>query len=322
MLSPEIIKKIRQIEIATRRLLTGSLVGDSRSAVKGEGFEFDQIRDYQMGDDVRAIDWNSSARMDKLLVKQYIQERNRTVILAVDVSASTLFSSDDALKSDIIAQIASVLALVADYGKDTVSLLLFSDEIELFIPAGRGRQHVRLIMEKLFSYKAARKKTNLAVALDRLITLARSDGIVFLISDFIDMQITPVRPEFIEGAKLGAERNGRGDVDISHGKQNACKKLLPLMAKKYDFIAVRCLDRREKVLPAVGFIQVKDSETGLEAMLDLRTRPAQSVSLFLRDRLLEQEQLFKKTGISLVDIEIDKPFMGEVIRFFRRRMSY
>src|SRR5579862_8407903 len=144
MLSPEIIKKIRQIEIATRRLLTGSLVGDSRSAVKGEGFEFDQIRDYQMGDDVRAIDWNSSARMDKLLVKQYIQERNRTVILAVDVSASTLFSSDDALKSDIIAQLASVLALVADYGKDTVSLLLFSDEIELFIPAGRGRQHVRL----------------------------------------------------------------------------------------------------------------------------------------------------------------------------------
>src|SRR5665647_3240289 len=146
MISSEILKKIKQIEIYTQRLLTGSLVGDSRSAIKGQGLEFDQLREYQMGDDVRFIDWSSSARMDKLLVKQYIEERNRTVLLAVDVSASTFFSSDQELKNESMAQIASVLALVADYGKDHVGLILFSDEIEEFVPPSAGRMHVRLIM--------------------------------------------------------------------------------------------------------------------------------------------------------------------------------
>ena len=130
MISKEAFRKIRQIEISTKRLLNGSLVGDSRSAVKGTGLEFDQIRDYQIGDDVRFIDWNASARTNKFLVKQYIEERNRTVLLAVDVSASTLFSSTNYLKSDLVAQIASVLTLVADYGKDHSSLVLFSDEID------------------------------------------------------------------------------------------------------------------------------------------------------------------------------------------------
>lgn len=292
MVSKEIRKKINQIEISTRRLLSGSLVGDSRSAIKGSGFEFDQIREYQMGDDVRFIDWNSSSRMNNLLVKQYIQERNRTVIIAVDISASTLFSSGDHLKSEVIAHIGSVLSLVADYGKDAVSLLLFSDEIELCIPAGRGLQHTRLIMEQLFSYRAKKTGTRVAAVLDQLVQHPRSDSIVFLISDFIDTRV---------------------DDD---------KKMLSLVAQKYDCIAIRCLDANERSLPSVGFITVRDPETGSEVVLDLRARSTKKITGFLDERLKKQEQLFKKSGISLLDIAIDRPFVGDLIRFFRRRMSY
>jgi uncharacterized protein (DUF58 family) len=291
MVSEEVAKKIREIEIVTRRLLNGSLIGDQRSAIKGSGFEFDQIREYQIGDDVRTIDWKSSARMDTLLVKEYIQERDRVVIVAVDVSASTVFSSGNTLKSSIIAELASVLALVADYSRDAVSLLLFSDDIELSIPPGRGIQHVRMIMEKLFTFQPRKQKTNIEVVFDRLLAHARSDSIVLLVSDFIDDSI------------------------------NSSKKL-SVVARKYDLIAIRCLDRNERALPAVGFISVQDSETGQETVLDLRFSGAQKGSSFLQNHAQEQEKLFKKNGIELLDIAIEKPFIGELVRFFKQRMSY
>ncbi len=291
MVSEEVAKKIREIEIVTRRLFNGSLIGDQRSAIKGSGFEFDQIREYQIGDDVRTIDWKSSARMDTLLVKEYIQERDRVVIIVVDVSASTLFSSGDILKSLIMAELASVLALVADYSRDAVSLLLFSDDIELSIPPGRGIQHVRMIMEKLFTFQSCKQKTNIAVVFDRLLAHARSDSLVLLVSDFIDDSI------------------------------NNSKKL-SVVAQKYDLIAIRCLDRNERALPAVGFVSVQDSETGQEAVLDLRFSGAYKASLFLQNHAQEQAQLFKKNGVELLDIAIEKPFIGELVRFFKQRMSY
>lgn len=291
MVSKEVVQKIKEIEIVTRRLLSGSLSGDRRSAIKGSGFEFDQIREYQIGDDVRSIDWKSSARMDSLLVKQYMQERNRVIIIAVDISASTQFSSGERLKSAVIAEVASVLSLVADYGRDAVSLLLFSDEIELFIPSGRGIQHVRMIMERVFTYQAKKKQTRVEVLFDKLLEMARPDSIVLLVSDFIDSAI-------IESKKLS------------------------IVAKKYDIIAIRCLDSNEHLLPSVGFLTIKDAETGFESELDLRSQSRAGESTFLRDRLHEQELLLKKNGIALLDIAIDKPFVGELVRFFRRRMSY
>lgn len=183
-LDKEILQKIKQIEIQTRRLLSGSQVGDYSSAQKGSGFEFDQIREYQVGDDVRFIDWNSSARSNKILVKQYIEERNRTIMLLVDHSESTFFGSSRFLKSQVIAQIASVLALVADYGKDHVGALLFTDEVTSVIPPKRGRQHVREIMGHVLSTPAA-GKTSLTCVLKRLIELQKRDAVVFIISDFM-----------------------------------------------------------------------------------------------------------------------------------------
>lgn len=289
MLSNDVTKKIRRIEIATRRILSGSIIGDSRSVVRGSGFEFDQIREYQIGDDVRYIDWNSSSRSNSLLVKQYRQERNRTIILAIDVSASSLFCSGNQLKSDIMAQVAAVLTLTAEYAKDVVTVLLFSDEIELYIPAGSGRQHTRVIMEKLFAYQSKSKKTRIACAFDRLMGLRLPDGILFLISDFIDITLQD------------------------------SKRILSLVARKYDFIAVRCLDANEYELPSVGFITVVDSETGQTVLVDLRKKSG-AASLFLKNRLREQEQLFKRNGVALLDIMADRHFVNDVIKFFRKRM--
>ena len=289
-ISDDILRKIKQIEIYTKRLLNSSLVGDSRSAIKGTGFEFDQIREYQLGDDVRFIDWNSSARMNKLLVKQYIEERSRTILLAVDVSSSSFFGSAPTLKHDIMAQVASVLALVADCGKDRVGLLLFSDEVEHYIPPGRGKFHTRTLMEYLFGYKPKHSLTRIATAFEYLAQLKRKDAMAFIISDFID--------DTLENPYLS------------------------LIARSYDLVAIRCLDMNEMQLPAIGFLTVEDRETGEEIVLDMRKHNKKIMHQFFENRLLEQNRLFKKYGIGLLDVSTARPFIGDIIRFFRRRMRY
>lgn len=288
-LSDEVIRKIKQIEIITRRLLSGSLIGDTRSAQKGVGFEFDQLREYQQGDDVRCIDWRASARMNKLLIKQYIEERRRTILVAVDVSHSSFFSSSDLLRHDVFAQIASVLALVAEYGKDQIGVLLFSDKVEYYIPPAAGKFHVRKIMETVFTFKPTSKKTNIAVALEHMAKLKRKDAILFVLSDFIDE---------------GFDRQ------------------LSLASTIYDMIAVRYLDKNEKTLPAVGLLTVEDIETGEMHTIDVSKKGSSPVNLFLHARLTAQNDLFKKYGVSVIEIEDDHNFIGDIIRFFRRRMSY
>jgi|SRR5579885_1101483 len=288
-LSLDTIKKMRQIEICTRRLLNGSLMGDNRSAVKGSGFEFDQIRDYQMGDDIRFIDWSSSARANKLLVKQYIEERNRTIMIAVDISASSSFSSSEQMRSEVMAQLASVLALVGDYGKDYVGLILFSDTVEYYLPPSKGRSHIHALMEKLYSFKPRRTKTNIAAALQHLLKISSRNGIAFIISDFID--------------------------------QHSFEKSLRTASKKYDIIALRCLDAHEQAMPSLGFVMVEDTESGTIHELDLRSSKG-AVHYFLRQRSAAQQKMLKKYGVSCVDIALDKPFIGEIIRFFRARMMY
>jgi len=289
MLSEDVIKKIRQIEITTKRLLSGSFVGDYSSAKKGSGFEFDQIRDYQQGDDVRFIDWKSSARSNKLLVKQFIEERNRAVILAVDLSGSSFYSSDQKLKFDVLSEIAAVLALVANYGKDQAALLLFTDEVEVFIPPARGRRHIHKIMEKLFSHKPKNKRTNIDGVLDRLARLRRRDSIVFLMSDFI------------------------GTFD---------EKKMHIVSKIYDLIAIRCLDKNEHNFPDVGFIDLQDVETGQKVLLQAAGKKGRKLNEFLGKRLGAQEAIFKKHGIDYLDVSPERSFIGDIIFFFRRRMMY
>ena len=283
-LSKEILQKVRNIEIHTRRLLSGTLIGDYSSAKKGSGLEFDQIRDYQEGDDIRFIDWKGTARQDKLLIREYIEERNRVIMLVVDGSASTFFGSSEELKSELFAQIASVLALVADYGKDQVGLILFSDQVQTVIPPKGGRQHIRLIMETLFGHQPA-GTTSFEPAFHRLIQMNRKDAIVFLISDFI----------------------------VGSGYE----KLLRIVCKKYDTIAILCFDRCEQELPDVGFLSVRDPETGLVGLLKTGSK---NLALHMKEWHKEVKFMLKKCGADLIELEVQKPFMGELIRFCRQRM--
>jgi len=290
LVSPEVASKIKQLEIFTRRLLNGALVGDSRSAIKGSGFEFDQIREYNFGDDIRFIDWKASARADKLLVKQYIEERSRTVFLAVDVSQSSVFGSGTSNKYNRISELASVLALVAQHGKDHVGLLLFSDKVEAYIPPGSSLHHIHRIMETMLSFAPKKSKTDISHALQHLLSVKKSDAIVFLVSDFID---------------------------------DALDTYLSQAARKYDLIAVRCLDGNEKAMPAVGFITIEDLETGELVELDLRNTRNNGVKRFLAARIEKQNRLFKQRGVDLVDVSPDRTdYLAEMVKFFRRRMSY
>jgi len=288
-MNDDILKKIRHIQIATKRILSGSMIGDSRSAFKGSGYEFDQIREFQLGDDVRYIDWKSSARLQKLLMKQYIEERSRTIILAIDVSSSAFFSSADSSRWESFQKIASVLSLVAEYSKDQVSLILFSDKIDFFIPPGKGHSHVYLIMNKIFEWKRKKSHTSFTPVLRHLAQMNRRDGVVFLISDFL-----------VE-------------------KQES---LFAVIARMYDIIAIRSLDKYEKVIPSVGFLPVEDVETGESFLLDTRGRNNISLQKYLEYRLEDQNKFFKKYRIDCFDINNPKTLISDIICFFRRRMMY
>lgn len=287
MISIDILKKIREIEINTRRILTSGRVGESQSAVKGSGFDFDQIRDYQIGDDVRSIDWKSSARCNKLLVKQYIEERSRTIILAVDLSASHTFASGIQLKSDGMLEIATMFALVATQAKDSVGLLLFSEDVELFIPPNSGMSHAHMLITRMYNHKRQGSKTVIASACQRIASLPIKNAIVFLISDFIDDNF---------------------------------EKPLRIVAKQHDLIAVRCLDTHEKSIAPVGFITVQDSETGQEFVLDLRSRGKKRVDHYLTNRFKDQTTFLQESGVDILDIEIGRPFFADIVRFFQKRM--
>ncbi len=288
-ISKEIVKKIKQITIQTRRLLRGTMAGDSRSALKGTGFEFDQIREYQFGDDVRFIDWKASSRHDNLLVKQYIEERCRTILLAVDVSASGVLGSGESLKRDIFAQVASVLALVATSGKDRVGLILFTDTIEKYIPPSRGSQHANTIMRVLYTYQPTGKKTDLGAVLKKIAQYKQKDAVSFIISDFIDSSID--------------------------------SKLLSHVAQRHELYAVRCIDERESSLGNFGFIPIEDSETGEISLLDTRKKN-NPINAYLKERIDLQTRLFKQKGVQLLDLPNNHTFIADLIRFFRRRMRY
>ncbi len=288
-LSKEIVKKIKLISIKTRRLLRGSMVGDSRSALKGTGFEFDQIREYQPGDDVRFIDWKASSRTNSLLVKQYIEERCRTILLAVDISASGILGSGDTLKRDTVAQVASVLALVTALGKDRIGLMLFTDQVEKYIPPARGLSHAHLLMQELYGYTPRGKKTNISAALKKIAHYKQKDAISFIISDFIDTALDP--------------------------------HLLGHVARKHELYALRCLDQRETELPSFGFLPIEDSETGQRLVIDTRKKD-NGINAYLKERVAAQTKLFKQKGITLLDIANNHTYIADLIRFFRRRMRY
>jgi uncharacterized protein (DUF58 family) len=287
MISPEIRARIKHLEILTRRMVSGNLLGDYSVAQKGYGLEFEQLADYTPGDDIRYVDWKSSARMNKMLIKEYREERNRTILLAVDCSASTFFGSSAGIKYDLNAEIASVLALIASYGKDQVGLILFSDTIELFIPPLHTRAHVHSIIKTLFSLKPRITKTSLSALFEYLGRLRRKNSAVFVISDFIDYDF---------------------------------ERAMACATKRTEIVAVRCTDRFEYVLPSIGLVMAQDSETGEQMLLDARSN---KVTSSLLSRIYEsQNALFVKYGVDCLEINTGQPYISTMVRFFRQRLRY
>ncbi|MBD3231265.1 DUF58 domain-containing protein [Candidatus Dependentiae bacterium] len=284
--SEEIRKKIKKIKIFTKRLMKSSIVGDYSSAFKGSGLEFDQLRDYTLGDDIRFIDWNSSARMNKIMVRELIEERDRTVILAIDVSASSLFSSKDELKKDMISQVGAALALIAQENKDKVGVLFFTDKVEKWIPPSRGDVHFAQILEMIFSFEPKNKGTNLQEALNFLVGLKKRNSIVFMFSDWIDIT-----------------------SDYS--------KILKLANYEYDFVGIRFLDDCEKELSDVGLLNIRDLETDHFLVIDTKNK---KLDILLKQRILEQKKIFEKNKIDTLDLIVGRPFVNPLINFFRQRI--
>jgi uncharacterized protein (DUF58 family) len=242
MIQSELARQIRFIQIFTNRAVNDILAGEYQSVFKGRGMEFDEVREYQPGDDVRTIDWNVTARSGHPFVKRYVEERELTVVLAVDLSASGLFGSVAKKKSEAAAELCALLAFSAIKNNDKVGLLLFSDHIERFIPPRKGASHVLRIIREVLGYQPEGRGTDIGQALEYLSRVIHKRGVIFLLSDFL-------APEF--------------------------KKPLGLLARRHDLIAISILDRRELAIPALGMIELRDAESGATRLVDTSDRDFQ-----------------------------------------------
>ncbi|MEM1268473.1 MAG: DUF58 domain-containing protein [Bacteroidota bacterium] len=288
MIPAELFKKIRRIEIRTRGLVDSFFGGEYHSAFKGRGMEFNEVRPYQMGDDIRAIDWNVSARTGETFVKIFQEEREQTVMMAVDISGSENFGTHAKFKREIAAEICAVLAFSAVKNNDKVGLLLFSDQVELFVPPKKGRRHVLRLIRDLFAHEPASSGTNLAVGLDHLIHVLRRRSIVLVISDFLDTTF---------------------------------EKPLRVIAQRHDAIAIHLLDAREEELPAVGLLELADAETGQTVVVDtssphVRRMYAQAG----KERRANLDALFKKLRLDAIHVLTGEDYIEPLANLFRQRL--
>lgn len=289
MISIDIVNKIKNLEIHTKKMVGGLLIGQGRSVAKGSGLEFDQIRDYQVGDDIRSIDWKSSARMNKMLVKQYREDKSQTVLVLVDISQSSWYGTSSMDKYEVISRIASIISLICSYRDDAVGLILFSETVEHYVPPMKGRKHIHAVLKTLFEAQAINKKTNICTALDYVAQLKKKNMIVFMLSDFID---------------------------------NGFEKSLSLVARQHDVIAVSCLDKCENEMPALGFLTIQDQESGETLMLDLSRSGHSKIEGFLKKRVNDQHMIFKQLGVDSLTLSPQHDNDQELIKFFRKRMMY
>jgi uncharacterized protein (DUF58 family) len=289
MISDALLKKIRALKIYTRKMVSGSLIGDHTTAQRGYGLEFDQMRDYQLGDDVRAIDWKGSARAQKMLVKEYIQERNRTIMLLVDVSASSFYATQPERKITVLQELASVLSVIAEYGKDRIGAVLYAHDIELVIPPAVGKLHVNRLIEQLMSFVPRSTTTRSSVAAAYLAKLKRKDMVVLWLSDFIDDTLSDAAP---------------------------------LLARRYKVCALRVLEPLERCMPPVGLINTVDYETGETYLLDCRARKNNNINDLLTQRLADQQQLLRRNRVPLLNVNTEAPWVGNLAHFLRSTQLY
>ncbi|MCP4219641.1 MAG: DUF58 domain-containing protein [bacterium] len=287
MIAEEILKKVRRIEIISRKSSKEIFAGEYHSAFKGRGMEFAEVREYNPGDDIRFIDWNVSSRMGKLFVKQFVEERELTVILAVDLSASLSFFSHTKSKKEIIAEISALIAFTASLNNDKVGLLLFTDQIELFIPPKKGKTHLLRIIREVLTFKPRGKGTSIDNGLAYLSKVIKKKAIVFLLSDFIDSGYT---------------------------------QSLKISSRKHDLIALKISDLRERSMPRTGTFILKDQETDEEFFVDFSS--AKTRTAFLESRKRNEDQLvdtFNKYKVDFITIGDPENYEKPLFDFFLKR---
>ena len=292
MLSAEFLKKLRRIELRTRKIINSTFVGEYKSTFKGQGMEFIDVREYLPGDDVRSIDWKVTARMDKPFVKKFVEERELTVILCVDASGSGYFGTRSQFKLEQAAQVAATIAFSAVTNNDKVGLLFFTDDVERFIPPRKGKQHVMRLIRDILLFQPSRRGTNPTAALEFVMHLLKQKAIVFLISDFLGPGCAPER------------------VRIPLG----------IAARRHDVVAVPITDPAERELPRVGLVDLEDMETGERITVDtsrpgLRKRYADH----MRDMETRRDRLFTQLGIDCIALRTDEDFTPKLHKFFQLR---
>ena len=283
----ELLKKVRKIEIKTRRLSDHIFGGEYHSTFKGRGMTFSEVRQYQFGDDVRNIDWNVTARYSEPYIKVFEEERELTMMLVADVSGSEFFGTDKQFKNEIVTEIAATLAFSAMQNNDKIGLILFTDEIELFIPPKKGKSHVLRIIRELLEFKPTSKKTDLAQAIKYLSNVMKKKAIVFVLSDF-----------------------------ITDGYEQTMK----IAANKHDITGIRIYDQREEKIPSLGIVQMEDEETGELALINTSSKKIRTnYEVYYKERVAYFKETFKRSGAGVIEVRTDESYVKKLLGYFKRR---
>lgn len=283
----ELLKKVRKIEIKTRRLSDHIFGGEYHSTFKGRGMTFSEVRQYQFGDDVRSIDWNVTARYNEPFVKVFEEERELTMMLMVDVSGSELFGTTNQFKKDIITEISATLAFSALQNNDKAGLVLFSDQVELYIPPKKGKSHVLRIIRELLEFKPKSNRTDISEALKFLTSVMKKKAIVFVLSDFI-----------------------ADDYERS----------LKITGNKHDVTGIRIFDEREEAIPNLGMVQMQDAETGAIKLVNTQSKSVRTAyEKYHRERVTYFKETFTKSGCGVLDCRVDESYVKKLLGYFKRR---
>ncbi|MGL2965488.1 DUF58 domain-containing protein [Flavobacterium sp. XGLA_31] len=288
METKDLLKKVRKIEIKTRRLSDHIFSGEYHTSFKGRGMTFSEVRQYQFGDDIRAIDWNVTARYNEPYVKVFEEERELTMMLMVDISGSESFGTKNQLKSEIVTEIAATMAFSATQNNDKIGLILFSDQIELYIPPKKGKSHVLRIIRELIEFQPKSKKTDLSQALKFLSGTQKKKAIVFVISDFM--------------------------VDDDY------EKTLKIAGKKHDITGVRVYDIRETKMPNVGMVEMEDAETGEIMLVNTASKATrQEYEINYLEKVNYFKDIFSKCGSGTVSTRVDQSYVTKLLGYFKSR---
>ncbi len=292
MIPRELLKKIRKIEIYTNRLVNSRLAGQYQSVFKGRGMAFSEVRPYIPGDDIRTIDWNVSARMNEPHIKLFTEERDRTVNLLVDMSASGLFGSMEQTKRELAAEVAALVAFSAISNDDRVGLIIFTDEVELFVPPKKGKKHVLRVIREILTFEPKSRKTQLAVGLEYLIKVSKRRSIAFLVSDF-----------------------------LAYGWE----KPLEQANRRHDVVPVVIADPLEERLPPLGLVTFEDVETGELCEFDSSGPEASAFAAYAYQQRQRREQTLRRLKMDFVNVYTNRPYVDAIVEFFRvraRRLSH